>query len=84
MVFFEFWVNELWGSALLTFFGTAFIFTIIGVMGKMSIPLLTTMLLIYFLVFGTGFWGMAYWLPIFIFSLCYFVFQLYKFIQKSD
>ena len=84
MVFFEYWVNELWGSALMTLFGTGFIFAVIGIMGKMSYFLLVSMLMLYFLVFGTGFYGIAFWLPIFLFSMIYFFLQLYKFIQRTD
>ena len=82
--FFTFWVEDLWGSALLTLFGTGLIFSIICVMGKMSIVLMTTMLMIYFLVFGIGFYGMAFWLPLFLFSMIYFFLQTYKFVQKTD
>ena len=82
--FFNFWVQDLWGSALMTFFGTGLIFAIIGVMGKMSYFLLTTMLILYFTVFGIAFYGMLFWLPLFLFSFVYFVFQIYKFTQRTD
>lgn len=83
-VFFSYWVEELWGSALLTLFGTGFIYAVIGIMGKMSYFLLFTMLALYFVVFGIGFYGMIFWLPIFLFSMVYFFLQIYKFLQKSD
>lgn len=83
-VFFSYWVEELWGSALLTLFGTGFIYAVIGIMGKMSYFLLFTMLALYFVVFGIGFYGMIFWLPIFLFSMTYFFLQIYKFLQKSD
>jgi uncharacterized membrane protein YqaE (UPF0057 family) len=82
--FFTYWVEDLWGSALLTLFGTGLIFAVICVMGRMSIVLMTTMLMLYFLTFGVGFYGMAFWLPIFLFSMAYFFLQTYKFVQKSD
>lgn len=82
--FFSFWVEEMWGSALLALVGTGMIFAIIGVLGKMSFFLLFSMLALYFLVFGLGFYGMAFWLPVFLFSMIYFFLQIYKFVQKSD
>ena len=84
MEFFTYWVNEVWGSALLTLCGTGLIFAVIGIMGKMSYFLLFSMLSLYFLVFGLGFYGMAFWLPIFLFSMIYFFLQIYKFLQKTD
>ena len=82
--FFSFWVEDLWGSALLALFGTGLVYAIIGIMGKMSFFLLFSMLALYFLVFGLGFYGMIFWFPVFLFSMIYFFFQLYKFVQKSD
>jgi len=82
--FFSFWVEELWGSSLLALAGTGFIYAVIGIMGKMSFFLLFTMLSLYFLVFGLGFYGMIFWLPIFLFSMAYFFLQVYKFLQKTD
>jgi hypothetical protein len=82
--FFAYWVEDLWGSALLALFGTGLIFGVICVMGKMYMILMTMMLMLYFLVFGIGFYGMAFLLPIFLFSIVYFFLKLYKFVQKSD
>jgi len=82
--FFTFWVGDIWGSALLSLFGTALIFSIIGVLGKMSYFLLFSLLSLYFVVFGIGFYGMLFWLPIFIFSMIYFFIQVYRFLQKTD
>ena len=82
--FFSFWVESLWGSALLTLFGTGFIYAVIGIMGKMSYFLLASMLMLYFLVFGLGFYGMIFWFPVFLFSMIYFFLQIYKFLQKTD
>jgi len=82
--FFSFWVGDVWGSPLLSLFGTAFIFAIIGVLGKMSYFLLFSLLALYFVVFGIGFYGMVFWLPIFLFSMIYFFLQIYRFLQKTD
>ena len=82
--FFSWWVSSIWGSALLSLVGTGFIFAVIGVLGKMSYFLLFTMLGLYFLTFGVGFYGILFWLPIFLFAMIYFFLQLYKFLQKSD
>lgn len=82
--FFSFWVEGIWGSGLLSLFGTGFIFAVIGILGRMSYFLLFSMLALYFLVFGIGFYGMVFWLPIFLFSLIYFFLQIYQFLQGSD
>ena len=80
--FFSFWVEGIWGSALLSVIGTAFIFTVIGVLGRMSYFLLFTLLALFFVVFGVGFLGMVFFLPIFLFAVVYFFTQLYEFLQN--
>lgn len=80
--FFSFWVGSVFGSSLLALIGTAFIYAVIGVMGRMSYYLLFTLLGLYFLIFGTGFYGMIFWLPIMIFSMIYFFLQIYKLTQE--
>lgn len=82
--FFSFWVEGICGSALLSVILMAFIFAIIGVLGRMSYFLLFTLLALFFMVFGLGFLGIAFYLPIFIFSMVYFFIQIYKFLQKTD
>ncbi len=82
--FFSFWIEQIWGSALLATVMMALIFAIIGVLGRMSYLLLSTLLILFFMVFGLGFLGMAFYLPIFLFSAVYFFMQIYKFIQKTD
>ncbi len=82
--FFSFWVEQLWGSALLSVIMMALIFAVIGVLGRMSYLLLFTLLALFFMVFGLGFIGMAFYLPIFMFSAVYFFMQIYKFVQKTD
>ncbi len=81
--FFSFWVEDIWGSTLLAYFATAFLFSIIGVLGKMSYFLLFSMIGLYIVVFGIGFYGIIFWLPIFLFSMIYFFMQLYNFIQRD-
>ncbi len=82
--FFSFWVEQIWGSALLSTIMLALIFAVIGVLGRMSYLLLFTLLVFFFMVFGLGFIGMAFYLPIFLFSAVYFFMQMYKFVQKTD
>jgi len=82
--FFSFWVENIWGSGLLALIGTAFIYSIVGILGKMSYFLLFSLLGLYFVIFGLGFYGMIFFLPIFLFSMVYFFLQLYKFLQKTD
>jgi len=82
MDFFTFWVSEVWGNSTLSLFGTALIYTIIGVLGKMSYVLLFTLLALYFVIFGIGFYGVIFWLPVFLFSMVYFFTQMYEFIQN--
>jgi len=62
----------------------AFMFSIIGVLGRMSYFLLFVLLAFFFLVFGLGFLGMIFFLPIFLFSVIYFFLQIWRFLQKTD
>ena len=82
--FFDFWVNQLWGSALLSVIMMAVIFSIIGMLGRMSGLLLFTILGLFFVTFATGFLGMMFFLPIFLFSIGYFFLQIHKFLQGAD
>lgn len=80
--FFGFWVEQVFGSALLSVVALAFIFAVIGVMGKMSQPLLFSLLALFFMVFGVGFLGVLFYLPIVLFSMVYFSLQIYEFTQN--
>ncbi len=80
--FFSFYVEGIWGSAILSVIGSAFLFSIVGVLGRMSYFLLFTLLALFFLVFGVGFIGMLFFLPIFLFSIIYFFTQIYEFLQN--
>ena len=82
MDFFTFWISEVWGNSTLALLGTALIYSVIGILGKMSYPLIFTLLALYFVIFGIGFYGIIFWLPIFLFSMIYFFTQMYKFIQE--
>jgi len=77
----SFWVESIWGSGILALFGTGFMYVVIGWMGRMSFILLSTMMLLYFVIFTVGYGGMIFWLPMFLFALIYFFMQLYKFAQ---
>jgi len=79
--FFQFWVGDIWGSNMIALIGTAFMYAILGVMGRMSFTLISVMLGLYFVIFGTGFFGIIFWFPIFIFAVIYFFLQFYKFVQ---
>jgi len=80
--FFTFWVADLWGSSLLALFGTGALFAFIGILGRMSYSLLFALLMLYFMVFGVGFFGIIIWLPMFLFSMVYFGLKVYDFLQK--
>ena len=80
--FFSFWVGSLWGSPMLTLFGTGALFALIGILGKMSYQLLVCLLLLFFMTFGTGFYGPLFYIPCFLFSMVYFGIKLYDFVQK--
>ncbi len=82
--FFSFYVEQIWGSALLSVIGTGAIFAVIGVLGRMSYFLLIAMLILYFIVFGIGFVGLIIWLPLFLFSVIYFGIQVVRFLQRAD
>ena len=81
--FFTFWVSEVCGSALISLFVTAAILAFIGVVGRMSYMLLTTLLILYFITFGVGFYGIIIYLPLMIISALYFGFQLFKFMIRE-
>lgn len=81
--FFTFWVSGLWGSAILALVGTAFIFAIIGVLGRMSYMLLGVLLALYFVVFGVNLYGVIVYLPLVLLSVIYFGFQIYKFFVRE-
>ena len=81
--FFAFWVGEFWGSMWLALIGTGLMFAVIGVLGRMSYLLLTTLLVLYFIVFGVGFFGIIVYLPLILLSGIYFVFQLYKLFMRE-
>jgi len=83
MSFFEFWVINLWGNSLLSLFGTGALFSLIGILGRVSYPLLITLLALYFITFGVAFYGIAIYLPLFLFSAIYFGIQLNKFLTRE-
>ena len=83
MDFFNWWVGSLWGSPLMALFGTGGLLALIGVLGKMSYMLLFSLMALYFMAFGVGFYGILVWLPLFIISVIYFFLQLYKFLQRD-
>lgn len=80
--FFSFWVEGIFGTALLSLFGTAALLILIGIFGKWSYMLLFTMIGLYFLVFGVGFYGTLIFLIFFLLGLTYFFIQFYKFVQS--
>lgn len=81
--FFTWWVADVWGTGLMALFGTGALFAIIGILGKMSYMLLFTLLALYFLVFGVGFFGIVVWLPSMLFAVIYLFLSIYKFVQKD-
>ena len=83
MSFFDFWVVSLWGSGLLALIGTAVIFSVIGLIGRMSYLLLVSLLALNFVTFGVGFFGIAVYLPVFLAAVIYFGVQLTKFLSRE-
>ena len=81
--FFTFWVIEVCGGALMSLFVTAIILTLIGIIGKMSYMLLTTLLMLFFITFGVIFFGLIVYLPLILLSATYFGFQLYKYFTRD-
>ena len=79
---FTFWVIDICGSSFLSLLLTGLIFAFICIMGKMSFPLMFTMMSLYFLVFGVLLFSSIIWMPIFIFSIIYFFLQGYKLTQE--
>ena len=76
--FFNWWVSEFWGGALVTLIGTAFIYTIILMLGKMSYFTVISLMALYFVVFSIGFYGGPMWLILMVISATYFAFQFLK------
>lgn len=81
--FFNFWVNNLWGSGVLALFGTGLLFALIGIAGRMSYMLLFSLLVLYFVTFGVGFFGIVIYLPLIILSFIYFLINLNKFLSRE-
>lgn len=81
--FFAFWVGQVWGSQLYAFFGTAFVYSILCVMARMSHFMMLTLLALYGIMFSIGFMGFIMWFPLLLLSFTYFSFALYKFLAGS-
>lgn len=60
--FFQFWVGDFWGGPLIALLGTAVLFYIIGLISRMSRALIISLMGLYFLVFGVGFYGLGFYL----------------------
>jgi len=82
-VFYTFWMS-VWGVEWLAFMGTAGIFALIGVVGRMSWFLFSVLMILYFVTFGTGFFGIVWYLPFVIFALYYFFTGLNKLISRGE
>lgn len=81
--FFDFWVSSLFGSEGIALMGTAGILFFIGIMGRMSYLLLGSLMMFYFVTFGSNFYGPIVYLPSLIISMLYFFNSLYRFLQRD-
>jgi hypothetical protein len=81
--FFTFWVSNVWGSMVLSILGTAIIFAFIGILGRMSYMLLTVLLILFAVTFSVAFGGLVVYLLLFLLSVLYLVFQIYKLVMRE-
>lgn len=84
-IWFDFWVNQLWGGVFISIIGSGLVFSFIGLIGKMGFLLLTTMLVTFFLVFLLFFSGLGEILAVFLFafSIYYFGNQIFKSFRRE-
>lgn len=73
MDFFSWWVGSLWGGGMMAFFGTGLMFYLIGMFSRMGKHLLISLMFLYMLVFGSGFFGSMVGLLAIIGAGIYFV-----------
>lgn len=78
---FQLLVGYCFGNELLAFIGIAIIYAVILLFGRCSLMLMFMILSVYFLIFGTLFYGPVFFILVFITSGIYFAMAVYKFIQ---
>ena len=79
--FFQWWVGNLWGTSWVAFLGTGLLYAFIGIISKMSRYLLVSLMMLYMLVFGIGFFGFTFYILVVLVAMIYFmlgVYQLFK------
>ena len=83
MNFYQLWNGELWGNRLLGILALLGVIIFIGLLGRWSWHLMTSIVVLFIITFGTGFIGILWWMPMFLASIVYFVYSIYKFIWRD-
>lgn len=78
--FMSWWVNELWGSAILGLLGILLLYDIIMLLGRLGMMVILIVTTLAFVVFSGLLWGSWITVFVFIFSLIYFGYAVLKFI----
>lgn len=81
-MFYEFWVEELWGNQMISLIATAGFLALIGMFGRFSTYLLLALMGLYFMVFGTLFFGLIVWFPVMVLSFTYLFIQTWNYLQR--
>ena len=82
MGFFQVIVGDFFGSKLMAFFGLMALYTFIALIGRLSMMLTLSMLLLYVIVFSTGFFGSFLFVIFFIASAFYFFVNLIRWFSQ--
>jgi len=78
--FMSFWVNELFGNALLALLGIELLYAIIMFLGRMSIVVMIPILALSLVIFSGILWGSWIVIVMLIFSMIYLGYGVIKFI----
>ena len=77
--FMSFWVNELFGNALLALLGIELLYAIIMFLGRMSIVVMIPILALSLVIFSGILWGSWIVIVMLIFSMIYLGYGVIKF-----
>ena len=78
---YEFFVNSLFGNIWFAVIAIGAFYSTIGVLGKINMFMLITLLSLYFMTMGVIFGGLAVWILIMLGSAIYFAIQMIKYFE---
>lgn len=81
--FFSLLVTQIWGNWLIATIGWGIIFSLGAVVGRVSYVLLIDLLILYFITFTIGFTGLIIYIPLLIFSVLFFFFNMIKWFRRE-